>query len=91
MHFADRFIPQCIDCFRSSVQPFPSRRYSSIGYIGYKAYGLGVFTATLILGKMMPVLSLAYFLADKKKAPGVMYKILLPIFCFCLFLLLLSL
>ncbi|HPT69259.1 MAG TPA: GerAB/ArcD/ProY family transporter [Syntrophomonas sp.] len=47
-----------------------------IGYIGYKAYGMGVITATLILGKIMPVLSLAYFLADKKRVTGVMYKIL---------------
>lgn len=69
------FIPLCSHFHPEGIHP--------IGYIGYKAYGLGVFTATLILGKMMPVLSLAYFLADKKKAPGVMYKIL---FTYILFL-----
>ena len=48
-----------------------------IGYIDYKSYGKGVFTATLILGKMMPVLSLAYFLGDKRRATRAMYKTML--------------
>lgn len=55
---------------------FNLKNIHPIGYIGYKAYGMGVLTATLILGKMMPVLSLAYFLADKKRVTGVMYKLL---------------
>jgi spore germination protein (amino acid permease) len=67
---------------------FNLRNIHPIGYIGYKDFSMGVFTATLILGKMMPVLSLAYFLADKKRAGAVMYKILIsyvPFLCFSTF------
>lgn len=56
---------------------FHLERIYPIGYINFKNYSQGVFAATLILGKMMPILTLAFFLADKKKATGVMFKVLL--------------
>ncbi len=48
-----------------------------IGYINIKSYGEGVFFATMIVGKMMPVLSLAFFMGDKQRSTRVMYLSLL--------------
>lgn len=52
---------------------FHLERIRPIGYISYKNFGLGVLVVTTILGKMMPVLSLAYFLPIRERAGRVMF------------------
>lgn len=60
-----------------SVSNHPTfERILPIAWGGFKTFGIGTFIATSILGKMMPVLSFAYFLPDIKKAPAIMMKVL---------------
>ncbi|MDD3852424.1 MAG: GerAB/ArcD/ProY family transporter [Syntrophomonadaceae bacterium] len=51
-------------------------RIYPVGYMDYKSFGLGVFVATLILGKMMPILTLAFFIPDKNKTLPLMTKVI---------------
>jgi spore germination protein KB len=55
---------------------FHLERLRPIAYMNYISFGQGVFIATLILGKMMPILSLAFFIPDKKRAAAIMYRVL---------------
>ncbi len=52
-------------------------RLRPIGYINYKSFSIGILAATFVLGKMMPVLSLAFFLPKKENAPAIMNKVLI--------------
>ena len=56
---------------------FHLERIYPIAFINYKNYVHGSFVATLILGKMMPVLTLAFFITDKNNAARVMFRIVI--------------
>ncbi len=60
----------------SLLNNFHLDRIRPIGYMNYKSFGKGIFIATFILGKMMPVLSLAFFIPDKKDATAIMNRVL---------------
>jgi len=60
----------------SLLNNFHIDRIRPIAYIDYKSFGTGIYVATFILGKVMPVLSLAYFIPEKKKTPAIMYSVL---------------
>ncbi|MDD2619905.1 MAG: endospore germination permease [Syntrophomonadaceae bacterium] len=51
-------------------------RLLPVGYINYKSFGMGVLLGSYVLGKMMPVLSLAFLLDNKKEARNAMNKAL---------------
>lgn len=56
---------------------FHPERILPIGYMNYKAFGKAILITIPILGKMMPALSLAFFIDDKKRTPIIMRKMLL--------------
>lgn len=72
--------------FISLMNHFDLERIRPIGYMSYLSFGEGVFIATLVLGKMMPVLTLAFFLPDKKKVVAIMYKVLFTYTSFLTFI-----
>jgi spore germination protein KB len=51
----------------------PDRIYP-IGYMSYKSFGLGVLIAAVIPAKIMPVLTLAFFIPEKEKSFAIMSK-----------------
>jgi len=60
----------------SLTNNFHFERILPLAYLDYKTFGKGVCMATFILGKMMPVLCLAFFLPKKETARTIMNKVL---------------
>lgn len=54
---------------------FNPERIYPIARMDFKTLGLGLLVASSIIGKMMPVLSLAFFLPKKKSALMIMFKV----------------
>lgn len=54
---------------------FHINRILPIGYMSYKAFGQATLTSAAILGKMMPVLSLAFFIDYPKQSIIIMRKV----------------
>lgn len=74
--------------FLSIFNNFHIERIQPIAYIDLKTYSLSVFLATFVLSKMMPVLSLAFFLPAKEKSHSIMITVL---FTYVLILVLITL
>lgn len=55
---------------------FHLERIMPIAYMDYRALGIGIINSTFVLGKIMPVLSLAFFLDQKNKAGTTMNSFL---------------
>lgn len=64
---------------------FNPERIYPIANMSFKTIGLGLLVASSIIGKMLPVLSLAFFLPEKKSALMIMVKVV------CTYILLLAL
>lgn len=56
---------------------FQPERILPLAYMDYKGFIQGVATTSIIFGKIMPVLTLAFFLPQRDQAPSIMYKVLL--------------
>lgn len=60
----------------SLASHFYLERILPFAYMDLKSLGQGVFAATSILGKLMPVLSLAFFLPDIKNSTKIMVEVI---------------
>lgn len=62
--------------FVSLFNNFRIERILPVAYISYKTFGIGLLLTTFVLSKMMPILSLAFFLPAKDKSQSIMNKVL---------------
>lgn len=51
---------------------FHPERILPIGYLNYRSLGQGTLLVASVVGKLMPVLALAFFIDDKKRSLGIM-------------------
>jgi len=56
---------------------FHPARLLPIGYLNYRSLGQGTLLVASIVGKLMPVLALAFFIDDKKRSLGIMRWVVL--------------
>lgn len=63
--------------FLAIYSSFHIDRIYPFAYMDYKSFGLGVIIAALILSKMMPILTLAFFIPDKKDSFAIMVKVVI--------------